>query len=115
MTKRLPPYGQDYLDTLPSSGIQVAIGPTGWAFAKRDRRIIMVLPFDEDPQGYRWPLNKNGALVHERGQYDDRRLIAVAKALLEAGSPFVVALREALTRPACPDVYFYPEVKYVAG
>ncbi len=107
----LPPYSNDYFDTRPSSGLQIAIGPNGWAFAKRDRRIILVLPFDEDPQDYCWPKSEP-AIVHERGMFDDNRLVAMAKTLLEAGAPFVVGLREALPRP---DVYFYPEVNYVTG
>ncbi len=107
----LPPYSKDYFDTRPRSGLQIAIGPNGWAFAKRDRRIILVLPFDEDPQDYYWPKSEP-AIVHERGMFDDNRLVAMAKTLLEAGAPFVVGLREALPRP---DVYFYPEVNYVTG
>lgn len=110
MNKPLPPYSNDYFDTRPSSGLQIGIGPNGWTFAKQDRRIILVLPFDEDPNDYRWPQNEP-AIVHERGQFDDNRLIAMAKVLLGAGAPFVVALREALPRP---DVYFYPEVNYVS-
>ncbi len=113
--KKLPPYGQDYLDTLPRYGPHVAIGPRGWDFAKRDKRTIMVLPYDEDPQEYRWPRHEYGCLVHERGDYCDSRLKAVARVLLEAGNPFVVALREALFGADFPDVYFYPEVHYVAA
>ena len=114
--KSLPPYGKDYLDGLPGShSLEVVIGTNGWGFAKRRHKITLVLPYDEDPQNYRWPAHEYGALVYERGQYCDDRLSAMAKTLLEAGNPFVVAIREGLARPMRPDVYFYPEVKYVAA
>ena len=110
----LPPYCNDYHDSRPRYGLQIAIGPNGWGFAKQDRRIILVLPFDEDPKNYRWPQNEP-AIVHERGQFDDNRLIAMAKILLEGGSPFVIGLREALIETGFPDVYFYSEVQYAAA
>ncbi len=75
----------------------------------------MVLPYDEDPKNFRWPRHKYGALIRECAQYDDDRLTAMARALLKAGSPFVVALREALLRSYDACVYFYPEVLDVAA
>lgn len=113
---KLPPYGQQYLDRLPRAGVMVAIGPTAWNFAESDSRIIMALPYDEHPRDYRWPSHESGALIFERGQYDDDRLSAMARALLEAGSPFVLALREALKGKGqdCR-AFFYPDIQYVGN
>ena len=116
-----PPYGAEYLKWRPRSGINVAMGPTGWDFAKRQNvgnrqsRLVMALPYDESPRNFRWPANENGALIYELGQYDDHKLTEMAQVLLEVGSPFVVALREALIGSGFPDEYFYPEVQYVAA
>jgi len=110
----LPPYGRDYLAS-PRSGLRVAVGPTAWKFAQGHINITMVLPEDKEPSDYDWPAHAGGALIHECGQFDDVRLQLLAQALLEAGSPFVVARREALLNSHDACVYFYPVVQDVAA
>jgi hypothetical protein len=75
----------------------------------------MVLPEDREPDDYDWPSNGQPALIHERGDYNDDRLISMAKALILAGSPSVVAIREALLDHDDPRVFFDREVNDVAA
>ncbi len=110
---RLPPYGQQYLDELPSTGVQIAYGPTAWKFAEMQPFTVMVLPPGEDPHQFEWPSNPHGAVLHERGLFDDASLYTMALVLLVAGNPFVVARREALLQ-SDPMVWFYPEAVNVS-
>ncbi len=102
----LPPYGKQYLEQLPRAGIWVAIGPGAWGFAKVRTFPVMVLPEDHEPDDYEWPSNGQPALIHERGDFNDERLNAMAKALLLAGAPSVVAIREALLDNGDPRVFY---------
>lgn len=111
----LPPYGRQYLQQRPSAGIWVAIGPGAWDFAKVRSFPVMVLPEDDDPSDYEWPSNDQPALIHERGEYNDDRLHAMARALLLAGAPSVVAIRQALLEEDDPRVFFDPVTKDVAA
>ena len=95
MAKRLPPYGRDYLRELPRTGLQIAVGPTAWAFAKRMSFIVMVLPVGSDPFEFKWP-RSDGAMLHERGEFNDELLERMATVLLLAGNPFVIARRSAM-------------------
>ena len=111
----LPPYGKQYLEEKPSAGIWVAIGPGAWRFAKARSFPVMVLPEDCEPGDYKWPSNGQAALIHERGDYNDERLHAMAMALLLAGAPSVVAIREALVEAGDPRVFFDPVAADVAA
>ena len=111
----LPPYGKQYLEQLPSAGIWVAIGPGAWRFAKTRSFPVMVLPEDHEPCDYEWPSNGQPVLIHERGEYNDERLHAMARAMLLAGAPSVVAIREALLDAGDPRVFFDPVTKDVAA
>ena len=94
--KPLPPFGKSF-QPVPDSGIRVAFGPTAWAFAKCHPHFpMMVLPEDSEPSDFRWPSSNGPALIYERGTFNDKRLDTLARALMVAGSPSVVALREAL-------------------
>jgi len=73
----------------------------------------MVLPEDKEPSEFDWPSNGQPALIHERGNFDDERLDAMAKALLLAGAPSVVAIREALLDNGDPRVFFDPVSEHV--
>ena len=115
MTKQLPPYGQQYLEQRPSAGIWVAIGPGAWRFAKVRTFPVMVLPEDKDPEDFNWPSDGQPALIHERGDFNDDRLYAMAKALLLAGASSVVAIREALLEQDDPCVFFDQVSEYVAA
>jgi len=115
MTKQLPPYGQQYLEQRPSAGIWVAIGPGAWRFAKVRTFPVMVLPEDKDPKDFNWPSDgQQPVLIHERGDFNDDRLYAMAKALILAGASSVVAIREALLNDD-PRVFFDAEVIDVAA
>ena len=110
--KPLPPYAKQFLAALPSAGLCVAIGPKAWDYAKR--KPFPVLVCEGEPSSYRWPGHAGGAVVFERGDYNDEYLTALATELLSAGSPFVVAIREALTG-SDPRTFFYPEVESAAA
>ena len=111
---RLPPFGRQF-QPVPPSGIRVATGPTAWDFAKRHCHPTMVLPEERNPCEFRWPSDGKPALVHERGDYNDERLDALAAALLRAGASSVVAIREALLDDYDPRVFYDREVLYVAA
>ena len=95
MSELRPPYGKQFLP-VPRSGVQVVIGASGWDFQKRHHCPIMVLPDGADPNDFIWPSDGNPALIYECGTYDDGRLTAMARALLMAGNPSVVAHRSAM-------------------
>lgn len=103
----LPPYGKRF-SPVPAGGIRVAIGaePNVWEFAKRHHAPCMVVPPAENPDSYRWPADNGPVLVFEVGDYNDERLEALAKALLQAGASSVVAIREALLDSADPRVFY---------
>ena len=84
-------------------------------FAENHHAPIMVLPDGESAGQYRWPSDGMPALIHERGEYNDDRLDELAGALLRAGSPSVVAIREALLDDFDPRVFYDPEVIDVAA
>ena len=114
MTKRLPPFGKEF-QPVPPSGVRVAIGPGAWDFQKKHHAPIMVLPDDSDPSDFEWPSDRKPALIHERGEYNDGRLAAMAKALIDAGASSVVAIREALLDSHDPRVFFDAVVQDVAA
>lgn len=49
-------------------------------------------------------------MVHERGEYNDEQLDALAAELLRAGASSVVAIREALLNDFDPRVFYDAEV-----
>ena len=112
---RSPPYGLKYLRAKSSAGIWVAIGPGAWRFAQVRTFPVMVLPEDNKPSDFDWPTNGQPALIHERGECNDKRLHAMAEALLLAGAPLVVAIREALLDEYDPRVFFDPVSQDVAA
>ncbi len=111
---KLPPYGKQF-QPVPSSGVRVAIGPGAWDFQKKHCHPILVLPDDANPDDFGWPSDGKPALIHERGDYDDARLGALARALLQAGASTVVAIREALLGDYDPRVFYDAEVISVAA
>ena len=111
---RLPPYGQLF-QTIPKSGVRVAIGPDAWDFAKRHYHPIMVLPEGQPASNFTWPSDGGPALIHERGDHNDDRLDSLANALLMAGASSVVAIREALLDEYDPRVFYNAEVLDVAA
>lgn len=113
MTK-LPPYGKEF-QPVPNTGIRVALGPDAWNFAEKHHAPIMVLPDGAVAVQYRWPSDGMPALIHERGEYNDDRLGELAGALLRAGAPSVVTIREALLDDFDPRVFYDAEVLDVAA
>ena len=111
---RLPPFGKQF-QPVPCNGVQVAIGPDAWRFQKGHGSPIMVLPDDANPEDFEWPEDRRPALIHERGDYNDGRLAAMAKALIDAGASSVVAIREALLDSHDPRVFFDAVVQDVAA
>lgn len=106
---KLPPFGKQF-EPVPHGGVRVAIGPGAWKFQEKHSHPIMVLPEDAKPRDFRWPSDGKPTLIHERGEYDDEKLLATAAALLNAGASSVVAIREALLRDFDPRVFFDREV-----
>ena len=89
----------------PSAGVVVAIGPQAWQRAAKRPFLCMVLPDDSKPADFRWPSNKQSALVLETGPSNDTRLRNMAESLIAAGAPSVVALRDSELH-ADPRVFF---------
>ena len=114
--KAIPPYGRDF-SLVPNTGVQVAIGPGAWLFASvRNGRPngwripIMVLPVGEAASSFAWPSDGGPALIHERGDYNDKLLDEMASELLKVGASSVVAIREALLIDYDPRVFYDSEV-----
>ena len=112
--KPLPPYGQQFIP-VPESGVRVAVGRNAWSFAQQATHPIMVLPVGSNPACYRWPSDGNPALIHERGEMNDRLLEAVASELLKAGASSIVVLREALIDSHDCRVFYDAEVLYAVA
>ena len=108
MKKQTPPFGKQF-DTVPRSGVRVAIGREAWDFVKTQPP-TMVLPDDANADDFHWPSDRKPALIHERGDYNDERLNSLAHALLKAGASSVVAIREALMNEYDPRVFYDQEV-----
>ena len=100
--RRLPPYGRQYLEDPPSEGFQVACGSDPWDIAKGKPFTVLVLPPGSKPSDYDWPTTSGPALIYETGPLDDDLLYELAKTLMLAGAPSVVAIRESLLQsPDC--------------
>ncbi len=110
---KLPPYGKLF-QSVPRSGVRVALGPGAWEFAKTQPP-TMVLPDDANPDDFQWPSDGKPALIHERGDFNDDRLDSLAHALLKAGASSVIAIREALLDEYDPRVFYDAEVLDVAA
>ncbi|MCH8149933.1 MAG: hypothetical protein IH987_18465 [Planctomycetes bacterium] len=105
--KPLPPFGAEYLKRHPHPAIKVALGARAWSFARRAGvGRVMILPDDGAPAAFRWPSNGHPALVYELGPPDDNRLAAMARELLAAGSPSVVAIRYSLLNTSDCRLFF---------
>jgi len=76
---------------------------------------MMVLPGDAEPSDFGWPSDGGPALIHERGEYNDECLDALASALLQAGATSIVAIREAILGDYDPRVFYDKEVTRVAA
>ena len=111
---KLPPFGKQF-QPVPASGVRVAIGPGAWDFQKKHHVPIMVLPDDANPDDFDWPSDGGPALIHERGEYNDECLDALASALLQAGATSIVAIREAILGDYDPRVFYDKEVTRVAA
>ena len=111
---RQPPYAWKFLP-VPHSGVRVAIGQDASDRALRHQFPIMVLPLKANPFHYKWPANGDGALLFEWGPPDDRAVRNMSACLLNAGSPFVVAIRDCNLDSGSPSEFYYPEVLDVAA
>ncbi len=100
--RRLPPFGRQYLDNPPGAGLWVAVGSDPWKIAKGKPFPVVVLPTGAQPADYEWPATAGAAIIFETGPQDDALLHELAKTLMLAGAPSVVAIRESLLRsPDC--------------
>lgn len=104
--KPFPPYAKQYLEAHPDPGVVVVVGGDAWQFAARSPFPVMVLPAGRPATDFDWPSNGAVSLVRELGPADDDRLTELATALLEAGSPSVIALRHSLRRTNDCQVFF---------
>ena len=111
---RLPPFAKQF-QPVPRTGVQVAIGPGAWEFAKKHCHPIMVLSDEASPDDFQWPSDGRSALIYERGEYSDERLDSLAHALLKAGANSVVAIREALLDEYDPRVFYDKEMVRAAA
>ena len=104
----LPPYGRRFLDDPPSAGLWVCTGPRAWQAAAGKPFACVVLPPGCEPSEFEWPATSGPALIFETGEQNDELLQSLAKVLMLAGAPSVVAIRESLLR--APDCCVYFEV-----
>ncbi|MBL8202423.1 MAG: hypothetical protein JNK40_15770 [Chromatiales bacterium] len=97
--RRLPPFGREYLIRRQAPGYlnqgpRVAIGARAWELAREAVAIpIMVLPPDEEPASFAWPVGGEAVLLFETGDPDDEALERLAQALLADGAALVHAIR----------------------
>ncbi len=105
MKKPLPPFAKRWLADPPSAGVVVALGPDAWAKAKARAHTCLVLPEKSGPSEFHWPSNDQPALILETGPPNDARLQRMAEALIRAGAPTVVALRDCVM-DSDPRVFF---------
>ena len=89
----------------PSAGVVVALGYGAWEKAKARPHVCMVLPEDCEPSDFRWPTNRQPALIIETGPPNDVRLRCMAEALIRAGAPSVVGLRHSFM-DSDPRIFF---------
>ncbi len=94
--RRLPPFGRQYLDNPPGAGLWVATGPRAWDIANQKPFPVVVLPPGAQPADYEWPATSGPAIIFETGPLADDPLHELAKTLMLAGAPSVVAIRESL-------------------
>lgn len=103
--KPLPPYGKQWLAERPHAGLWVAVGPRAWEFAASKPFPVPLLPPGRPVSDFEWPAVESAALIVDTGDCAETR-DELAKALMTAGAPSVVAL--ALSRRD-PRIYYTRE------
>jgi hypothetical protein len=97
LSKKLPPYGKQLLSLLERKGrlqndIFLFIGEQAWQkgsnFSNRGQAVL-VLPSNETPELYTWPVRGYDVLVIVTSLIDSKRLIQTVGALSLAGANIV--------------------------
>lgn len=94
---KLPPFGKQWLAEPPSAGLVVAFGADAWGFARSRAFPCLVLPDDEPASTFDWRaftgIKSGPALIHECGAGNEGLLDELARELMRAGAPTIVAIR----------------------
>lgn len=90
----LPPYGRQFMEG--GRYAWVAMGPGAWDFVRSRHHPVMVLPDEESPDRFAWPVAGLDVQAVELGAFDSVRCDDLALALLLAGAVRVYLVREAL-------------------
>ncbi len=96
---RLPPFGRA-LDAVlkagrkPGNSVFCFVGSEAWPIAKfHDRyQAVLLLPPDENPSQYRWPVTGLDCLVARIGETTKREILLLTRELLIAGAVRVVII-----------------------
>jgi hypothetical protein len=87
--KRLPPFGREYLSRAPLvEGPWILIGSEAWreAYVRRETgATVMVMPGDEVPSTFRWPVSGEYVTVLQSGLLSDELVRQLAVELLYSG------------------------------
>lgn len=107
----LAPNGHRWIDDPPTVGLWVITGPRAWQYANNKPFVCVVLPPGSRPAEFEWPATSGPAIIFETGSADDDLQQELATAIMLAGAPSVVAIRESmLCKPdAC---VFYEAVSH---
>ena len=93
--KRLPPYGRAAIAHPDRHllGFWIYTGKTAWSDAREAQAPVLVLPDNESPDEFTWPVKGFTALIIRTSSLDGAVQTKLARALLEAGASNVVAIR----------------------
>lgn len=94
---RLPPYGKEVEQAVREgrfTNVAVFAGPSAWARATSRRRThgpasTLVLPPNEPPASYRWPVIPGGVMVVAG---DRKSALELAQAIVSDGTPLAFAI-----------------------
>ena len=83
----MPPFARDFVRR-PQDSPWIFAGPLAWEWARHDSRRKLVLPPDDNPASYKWPVADLELMVLETGASDDV-LLDLSHELLLAGAILV--------------------------
>ncbi len=97
--RRLPPFGRQLhrvlkADRRPANCVYCFVGNEGWKKAKAfsKRQAVLLLPPDDDPADYHWPVMGLDCLVARVGETTKREVLLLMRELLAAGARRLVVI-----------------------
>lgn len=97
--RRLPPFGKPLARALlagrvPVNDVWLFAGTRAWEKEESAKRPKLILPPDEAPSAFRWPVRRCSVLISAVGDLPDHRALALIHALLTDGAEVVRVLRD---------------------